>query len=135
MSHLDPKRPPSVRQLRDFALLVGGVFIAMAGLMLWRQRSPVLVASIGGLGTALALAGLIAPARLARVYKAWMALSLLLNRVSTPILMGVIYFIVVTPVALIMRLAGRRPLGVASSGSLWVTRDSGARRSALERQF
>ena len=103
--------------------------------MLWRQRSPVLVASIGGLGTALALAGLIAPARLARVYKAWMALSLLLNRVSTPILMGVIYFIVVTPVALIMRLAGRRPLGVASSGSLWVTRDSGARRSALERQF
>jgi hypothetical protein len=50
--------------------------------------------------------------------------------------MGVVYFGVLTPLALAARLAGRRALGVPpGAGTAWVDRPPGARRSDLRRQF
>jgi len=39
-----------------------------------------------------------------------MRLALLLSRITTPIVMAVVYFVVITPVAFIMRVAGRDPM-------------------------
>lgn len=36
--------------------------------------------------------------------KAWMRLGVLLNRVCSPILLGVVYFAILTPIALLFRL-------------------------------
>jgi hypothetical protein len=50
--------------------------------------------------------------------------------------MGIVYFLVITPIGLLLRLAGRRPLPKPrSAGSLWVRREPGNRQSDLLRQF
>jgi hypothetical protein len=88
------------------------------------------------LGTLLVAAGLLAPARLGPVYRGWMRLAHAMSRVTTPVFLGVVYFGVFTPLGLVMRLLGRRALGGAKgSGSYWVERPPGARRSDLRRQF
>src|ERR1700741_890608 len=64
------------------------------------------------------LAGLIAIVTLTRAEwlapaeHAWMKLGELLNRVVSPVVMGVIFFGIFTPVAYVMRLAGRDALSL-----------------------
>ena len=124
----------STRELRHFAFTVGAAFALLALLAWWRGRGAALVLAVPG--ALLVVAGALAPARLGGVHRAWMALALAISRVTTPLFMAVVYFVVLTPVGLVMRLCGRRPLGRARHGeSAWVERAEGARRGDLRRQF
>lgn len=77
------------------------------------------------------------PGKLGPVYRAWMGLAHLLSKVTTPIFMGIVYFLVLTPVGLALRLLGRRPLSRASGDhGYWIDRSQDtARRGSMERQF
>jgi hypothetical protein len=44
------------------------------------------------------------------VYRAWMRLALLLSRITTPLVLGIVYFLVLTPTAVVMRLMGKDPM-------------------------
>jgi hypothetical protein len=122
-------------QGRRFAFPVGGAFLVLAALLVWRGRAAVGY-GFGSLGVVLLVAGVVAPTRLGPVERAWMAFAERLSRITTPIFMSVVFFLVVTPVAFVARLAGHRPLFRRSeSGGFWVARHDGARRSDLERQF
>ena len=137
MSHLDPKRPATTSELRSFGLLVGGAFLAIAGLTLWQLRPTPVIGTLARVGGSLTLLGATMPAVLARPYTVWMRFAILLSRVTTPILMGAIYFLVLTPIGALMRAFGRNPLNPsgATASSRWVVRSPDSRRSALERQF
>ncbi len=92
--------------------------------------------AFGILGGLLIIAALALPGRLGPVYRGWMGLALLLSKVTTPIFMGIVYLLVLTPIGLVLRLVGRRPLAQPSpTGSLWVRREPGKRQSDLLRQF
>jgi hypothetical protein len=121
---------------RRFAFPVAAAFLLLAGLFAWRGHGAAMLVS-GSAGALLGLAGLIAPGALGPVHRAWMGFALVLSRVTTPIFMGVVFFLVITPTALVMRLLGRDPLARAEAeGGLWVRRPEGpGRRSDLERQF
>ena len=122
-------------ELRRFGLLVGAVFVGLAVILRWRGHdvAPVVAAA---LGTLLVLGGTFVPGHLGPVYQAWMRLALLLSRITTPIFLGVVYFVVITPVGLARRWFGRNPLvHVATDAGFWKSRPSGERRSSLERQF
>jgi hypothetical protein len=122
-------------ELRRFALLVGGAFLALAAAGLWRGAAA-RAAAFALLGAPLALAGLIAPARLGPVYRAWMALAVAMSRVTTPVFMGLIYFCLLTPLGVAMRLFGRRAIGVPPGApTAWVDRPPGERRGDMRRQF
>jgi hypothetical protein len=60
-----------------------------------------------------------------------------ISKVTTPIFMGVVYFGVLTPVAMVQRLLGRSPLKrQPGRDSLWVVRDLHARKPEdMEHQF
>jgi hypothetical protein len=135
MSHLDPKRPATTSELRKFGLMVGGVFALIGGLTYYHDRPIALIATLATLGGALILGGALAPRALAQVYVGWMKLAVLLSKVTTPILMGIIYFLLVAPLGLLMRAFGKHPLGAGTTGTMWVTRAVDDRRSDLERQF
>ena len=62
------------------------------------------------LGGGLIAAGAAIPARLGPVYRAWMGLAHAISRVTTPVVLGVIFFLVLTPVGLVMRMFGRNAL-------------------------
>jgi hypothetical protein len=97
------------RELRRFGLIVGGLFGVIG---LW----PAVVRGQGprswalGLAVALILPALVAPRVLAPAQRVWTALGEALGWVNTRIVLGVIFFGVVTPTGLVLRLAGRDPM-------------------------
>ena len=120
---------------RRFAFAVGGALLVLAGIGVWRggRIGPWV---LGPLGAALVVAGAAAPTRLGPVQRAWMAFAVAISKVTTPIVMGVLYFAVITPVGLIARLFGYSPLTRSHTpASVWVRRAPDARRGDLERQF
>lgn len=93
------------------------------------------VAILGTVGGLLFAAGLVVPRHLGPVERAWMALARAISKVTTPIIMGIVYFVVLMPVGLALRLAGRNPLTRRHGGSsFWVDRSADA-KSDLRRQF
>jgi len=123
------------REGRKFGLTVGAAFLVLAAVSRWRGHA-VAPLIMGGVGLLLVLAGTLLPGRLSPVYRAWMRLGLLLSRVTTPIFMGLVYFVVLTPTGLLIRLFGRHPLKPRKlAGSYWVTRPPKPEHDSLTRQF
>ena len=59
---------------------------------------------------ALAVWGMVAPATLRPVYRVWMRFGLLMSRVTAPLVLGIVFFGLVLPMGLVMRLFGRDPM-------------------------
>ena len=59
------------------------------------------------LAVVLVVWAVLAPASMRGLYRGWMRFGLLLNKITTPILMGLVFFVAVTPTALIMKILGR----------------------------
>jgi hypothetical protein len=121
---------------RKFGLTVGGAFLVITAILWWRGKHGA-VPYVGGLGAALILAGLLVPTALGPVNRAWMGLAHLLSKVTTPIFMGVVYFVVLTPISFAMRLVGRNPMVHPPQGAgFWFERGSEKPEpSRMERQF
>ena len=121
---------------RRFGVTVGAAFLVLAAISLWRGHSTTPYV-LGILGGGLLLAGLVVPGALGPVHRAWMGLALALSKVTTPIFMGVMYFLLFTPTGWIMRLFGKNPLRVRErDGSFWIKPEHPADRTgSLTRQF
>ena len=121
---------------RKFGLTVGGAFLVFAGIAWWRGH-PAMATALGSIGGALALAGLLIPTQLGPVERGWMALAHAISKVTTPIVMGAMYLLVLTPVGFMRCKFGGNPLvhGVGRQ-SYWHSRPENARRSgSMSRQF
>lgn len=93
--------------LRDFGLVTGAFLAALFGLLLpWLlERSfPIWPWALFAL---LAILGLAAPMVLRPVYRTWMRFGLLMGRIMTPVVLGLAFFVVIIPTALLKRLFGR----------------------------
>ncbi len=123
-------------QGRRFGLTVGLAFLVLAGIAWWRGH-PTSVLVLGSLGMLLVLAGLIIPTQLGPVERAWMQLAHLISKVTTPIVMGIMYFGMLTVVGALRRAIGGNPMQVKEvNNSLWQPRPEGERRTrSLQRQF
>jgi len=115
---------------------VGAAFLVITAIMWWRGKHGA-VPYVGTLGGLLVLAGLVIPTALGPVNRAWMGLAHLLSKVTTPIFMGVVYFVVLTPISLGMRLAGKNPLiHQQRQSGFWFDRASERPEpNRMERQF
>ena len=125
----------SPREGRRFGLTVGAAFLVIMALSLWRGHTipPIVLGSLGG---ALILGGLLVPGRMGPVYDKWMAMAVAISKVTTPIFMSIIYFLVLTPAGIILRLVGHRPMKAKEVGDgFWVDRVEDRARSDLSRQF
>lgn len=118
---------------REFALVVGGAFLGLAVLGWWQDHTWLMYPA-AGVGTLLLIAGLALPDRLGPLNRAWMAMAKAISRVTTPVVMGIIYLVVITPAGILRRWLGENPIEhEADSGSYWVDRETPD--SDLERQF
>jgi hypothetical protein len=72
------------------------------------------------------LSALIAPEALTALNKSWFRFGQLLGRFSSPIVLGVIFFAILTPIAAVTRLFGRDELLLKRRvvGSYWIGRNS-----------
>ena len=69
-------------------------------------------------GVVLAGWGAIAPATINPVYKVWMRFGLMMNRITTPIILGILFFLVFTPIAVVMRIFGRDALQIKKESAV-----------------
>lgn len=126
----------TTREGRRFGGTVGGAFLLLAAISWWRGHAvPATVC--GSLGGLLVLAGLVVPTHLGGVERGWMRLAHAISRVTTPVVMGIIYFVVLTPIGLLRRHLGRNPLvHTEEAQGFWRHRPAEARRSqSMDRQF
>jgi Saxitoxin biosynthesis operon protein SxtJ len=103
--------PPADRAaLRRFGLVTGAALPALVGLAFpWLLHRP-FPKWPWAAGALLLLAGLAVPNALALIHRPWMRAALLLNRVTTPIIAGAIFFLVISPIGWIMRRMGNDPM-------------------------
>ena len=118
---------------RRFGFPVGTAFLLLTGVLVWRGHVTAAY-STAAAGSVLILAALVMPARLGPVHRAWMALALAMSTITTPVIMGLLYFLVVTPIGVLKRTIGGNPLRRPAADSYWVKRATG-KRSDLRRQF
>lgn len=123
---------------RRFAITLAVAF-AVLGLVAYLRHRTVTFDVLGTLAAVFAVAALVIPSKLEPVERGWMALAHAISKVTTPVFMAIVYFVVLTPIAFIRRLAAGNPLAhKAESGSYWVARkklDPEAARRRMERQF
>ena len=93
---------------RAFGVVFTILFLVI-GLAPLIGSSPVRIWSLILAAVILSIA-LIRPVLLAPFNRAWMKFGLLLHKITNPIIMGLIFFLAVTPTALIMRALGKDPL-------------------------
>ncbi len=115
--------------LRRAALGVGGVLLAVAAWLVFRHRAPWLPSAFGAAGGLLVLAGALFPARLRAGYLGWMAVALAVGWVMSRVVLTVVFAAVLTPLALLARLTGKRFLALErdrAATTYWVRRPPGA---------
>ena len=93
---------------RQFGVVAGLFWIAVS---LWPLRSGGLIRAWALIAGALFLGlGILAPAVLRPLNRAWTAVGLLLSRVTNPVVAALLFYLVFTPCGLVMRLVGKDPL-------------------------
>jgi saxitoxin biosynthesis operon SxtJ-like protein len=109
---------------RSFGLVFAGFFALLAGYNGWHHRgSWPLWLAIAAVFLVLALAR---PQVLAPLNRIWTRLGLLLGRIVSPIVLALMYFLVVTPIGMLMRWLGKDPLrlrGDPAAQSYWIVRE------------
>jgi hypothetical protein len=81
---------------------------------------------------------LLFPVVLTPLNKMWFALGLLLGKVVSPVVLGILFFVVITPVAIVTRLFGRDALLLKKRAvsSYWIDRDpAGPKPESFKDQF
>jgi len=102
---------PSAKELRVFGLVLMAGF-GLIGFFVRRAGHPEAAAWLWGVPAAVGLLALAAPPLSKPFYWAWMFLGMALGAVMSRVVMSVIFFLVLTPVALFFRLKGRDALGL-----------------------
>ena len=134
----EPSHGPGRRQLRQFAAaLIALVTVAIA--MRWRRYGQVgaPVAMTAVVAYILGITGMVAPRTIAWLYATVSAVTQPIGRVLSEVMLLILYFGVVTPIAVLCRLAGRDRLQRRfnrGNASYWVPRRSSSDLSRYFRQ-
>jgi hypothetical protein len=103
-------RRRAVREARAFGRGVGGVLFLVGVVLAWRARAGLLAPGLIGAGALLAGLGWLAPRALVRPAALWMGLAHGLGWLSTRLVLAALFFLVLTPIAIVKRLGGYDPL-------------------------
>jgi hypothetical protein len=129
---------PGAREIRSFTRIWFPLFVlALGGMLWWRTGSSPPAFWVWGVGAVLG-ASMLASARLARaVFVALVLVTYPIGLVVSMTVLAAMFFLVFTPIGLLMRLAGRDPLGLRARGrpSHWLEYDQDDRPARAFRQF
>ena len=108
---IEINRNPPVRQLRQFAALWFPAFGALVGFLLYRRlESPTAAFVVWAAAAVISIVGFFSPRFMRLVYVGMMTLTFPIGWVVSSILLLLVYYLVLTPVGVVMRIAGRDPM-------------------------
>lgn len=137
--HEDLQRQHEVSQGSDrtLGLVFSGVFLLVGCWPLVRGGS--VRAWAIGLAVVFLVIALLRPSFLAPLNRLWVSLGLLLHRVVSPLVLGAVFFLVVTPMGLLMQAFGKDPLRLRfdlTASSYWIERrPPGPAPDSMRNQF
>jgi hypothetical protein len=134
--HEDFRRTHRVRVASDrsFGLVMAAALAVVAAITWWRSGTPRWWAVAASLTFAL-VAG-IRPAALGPLARIWIRLGLVLHRLTTPVILGVMYFLILTPVARLARFFGHVWLPLErDAGAKTYWHDRVPRPSSMRNQY
>jgi Saxitoxin biosynthesis operon protein SxtJ len=125
---------------RGFGCTVGSIFMVIgAAKAVAAGALPPIADLIFVVGAVLLLLGIVAPSRLSVLNRIWLKFGAVIAKVVHPIILVLLFFFVVTPMALVARIAGKRPLRLApdrAASSYWIYRNMPqGDPSSMRRQF
>ena len=135
--HEDFARQVDQGSNKSFGVVFAVVFAIVGVFPLWGGGSPAYWA-LGASAVFLVLA-LARPVVLAPLNRLWHLLGLGLSKVVNPLVMGFLFFVTITPMALIMRMMGKDPLRLKfepGAATYWIERTPpGPEPETMKRQF
>jgi len=123
---------------RNFGLVMAAFFclIALAPLLHRPAGAPRLWAL--AIAAAFAILAVVYPRSLKQLNWLWLQFGLVLHKITSPIVLGVMFYGVIVPVGVAMRLAGKDPLRLKpepESRSYWIMRTPGPAPQSMKQQF
>lgn len=100
------------KSLRSFGLVMGSVLLVVAVIVTWKSAWT-LTTAVWVILSACALfvaAAIAAPQSLRAIHRVWMMFATVLGFIMTRVILSVVYFVVVTPIGLVLRAVGKDPL-------------------------
>lgn len=128
---------PSTKDLRSFGLIFGGIIAILFGLLLpflFDYSFSLWPWYVSGVFAILAV---LLPILLKPVYYIWMFFGLMMSKITTPLLMGLVFYIVIFPIGFVMRLFGHNPLSLKIDSDLgsYRTNSDEISKENLEKPF
>jgi hypothetical protein len=110
---------------QEIGLVAAAVLLAIALAPLLHEKPIAQGFAMAGL--AVLVLAILMPRQLAPVRDAWMKLALLLSKIVTPVAMGLIFFGLIAPIGLLLRILGKDLLWISprrrKADTLWKDKD------------
>ncbi len=134
------EEPLKVGSDRAFGCTVGTIFLLLGAVRaLVAETIPPIAYAPFVMGVALLLVGVFAPSYLSKLNRLWVTIGVTIAKLVNPIILALLFFLVVAPMALFMRIVGRRPLRLLpdrTAATYWIEREVPAEgASSMRRQF
>lgn len=130
---------PSRKELRQFAGIWFPLACAMLCWFLYKgTKSWQWPAGFGSVAAVLAVTAFFVPALAHRLYVSWMIAAMPIGWTISHLLMGLIYYVLITPMGLIMRLCGRDSMGrqfQPERDSYWIPHEMPKDKKQYFRQY
>lgn len=110
MKWSDLPRNPSTKVLRQFAAAWLVFFLAMGAHQAFGKHRPQLGAAIAAAAVVIGVLGLLRPGAVKWIFVGWMVLAFPIGWLVSQITLLLLFYVMLTPVALFFRLTGRDPL-------------------------
>jgi len=129
MTHEDFSRTEEVKgsSNRSFGIVFAVVFLIVALFPLldsWADFEKVRIWSLA-ISVAFLIVAFVRPGLLSPLNKLWLKFGLLLHKIISPLVLGMMFFLVLTPIALFMRMRGKDLLNLRTNTddeSYWIAR-------------
>ena len=122
--------------LRKFGITIGIILLIITGFLFWKGKESFQIFLT--IGVVLCVLGVAIPVILKPIYWIWMIFATILGWVMTRVILGLLYFIIITPIGLIPRLFGKQFLDLRFDKSIdtyWNYRKTQLISSDYEKQF
>jgi len=138
MALIEINKNPSPRELKAFALALGMLFAAVGLMILWKTGVAVAACAVWIIGPRLIAVYLALPATRRRIYVGWMCAMAPVGWLVSHAALAIVFFAVVVPIGLVMRLVGRDPMDrrrAPSAESYWLAHQTDETPGDNFRQF
>lgn len=138
MAVIEINKDPSKKELAWFGLMFLAFFGLIGSIVYWRFEAPTVAYGLWGAASVIVALYYAVPALRKPIYLGWLYAAFPIGWVISHVVMGIIYYLVFTPIALIFKVIGRDALTRTidkNAKTYWVEHRTGGDPARYFKQF